>query len=188
MDQSVVPFYTFSCNMWRPHLSANFCQWVTHNEGDGDGFDDIHLTLPIECVCEHSARLKGPYALILRACMCESASIWTQGPTGVRGNGPPNIRLFSLIKNQCGRTALRGKGTMAIPPNCCAMTAPLKERCIHDFPHYILNSHYRRTSTVAAESTTPPPCPPHSWINDLISVFLLTNNGLSGSLHTAQSF
>lgn len=44
-------------------------------EGGGDGFDDIHLTLSIESVCEHSASLKGPYALFLHEGMCVSASI-----------------------------------------------------------------------------------------------------------------
>lgn len=73
-------------------------------EGDGDGFDDIHLALPIECVCEHSASLKGPYALFLRVYVCARIYLGHKVQQGVRGNGPPNIRPFSLIKNQCGRT------------------------------------------------------------------------------------
>lgn len=134
-----------------------------------------------------SASLKGPYALILRACMCVSASIWTQGPTGVRGNGPPNKTILTYQKSVWA-DCFEGEGDDGHPSKLLHYDAPLKERCIHDFPHYISNSHYWRTSTVAAESTTPPPCPPQPWINDLISVFLLTSNGLSSSLHTAQSF
>lgn len=108
----------------------------------------------------------------------------TQGPTGVRGNGPPNIRLFSLIKNQCGQTAL--KGDDGHPSKLLHSDHP-PQRAMHTWlPPLYLKQSLQTSLNSCSENTTPPPCPPQPWISDLISVFLLTNNGPSGSLHTAQ--